>query len=131
MWKQIFGVALVIGVFCIGVHSCDDAQNIAKQNTAVVVPHASLPKLTLLDLPDFKPCPTMVDFAKTKKPIKHFAKTKKHHHKFLVLHHHKYHPHKHKTHHHGHHHGHHHHAPNKISTHGPPTHLTGPPPGCR
>ena len=56
---------------------------------------------------------------------KTFSKTKAHVHKFLVLHGSK------STHHHhsgGHHHhsgGHHHSGPQKISAHGPPTHLTG------
>ena len=56
---------------------------------------------------------------------KTFSKTKAHGPKFIVSHHHKS-----KHHHHsgGHHHhsgGHHHSGPQKISAHGPPTHLTG------
>lgn len=55
------------------------------------------------------------------------SKTKTHAHKFLVSHHHKSKPHHHHHHHSG---GHHHYSgPQKISAHGPPSHLTGPP-GC-
>ncbi len=116
----------------------------AAQAAAIVIDDKPLTKedtLATVTL-KFKPCPPpttikqinkapTVNAAKAKRTVavkkhyskKTFSKTKAHDFKFTVSHHHKS-----KPHHHHHHHGgggHHHSGPQKISAHGPPTHLTG------